>query len=508
MMTNIRRAFLRALAWLPLCFSLSAAAACHNPKDWLEAPSKGVKVFVGYRHPQPNTPSSEERHIGFPPPLPPAMLEKPWEGDLAKEEPGETSAFVSYFEPDGRGQWRLCREESWHSKEKEPFSDNQWYMLSDAAHRNVPALAPWLKTHYSSYAKMFKYDKLGRLAESFAASMRDDGLAVYSLECWRYDDRNRVTLQLKPDQTEACPTGEPDTRDFYYYREFFDFTEPDGSPASMLTWDEINFGDEDDDGGWVKNIHFARLIDPGNPIRQKRFQGGNARADSKRGVLYILGGGRLGERENSIGQSFKYASGGSPPIEYLFLHPEPVPHEMLRDPDNIYKYNRRRDTDITRVIRLHEYFPANQTRIRERFFTAFARTLRHEQLDGEGRLRRAINVGRFSRTDEKYGFYDEDLESAKISLKLIGRELYYRVWEYDADGKATLAALGWGAWPTLLGKPAKIDEADIRFGTPDGTERWKTKEEFFAAFDFDPNAKRAFARAYFDRSRGAVVSPY
>lgn len=485
-----------AFVWLLLCLGLPAAATCHNPKDWLESPIDGVKVFIGYQHGQPNSPSPENIYIGFPPPLEPAMLEKPWEGRLSDKE---RESFVSYFEPDGKGQWRLCREERWWLKGKEPFSDSEkeQHAISETAHKKNPLLAPWLKTHYSISIEIFKYDKLGRLVESFPVARLDKAQAqlpeIGAPECWRYDDKNRVTLHLKARQTKVCPTGEPDRRDSYYYREYFDFAESDGSPAYMVTWDEWNSGDPD--GNWAKRIHFAKLIDSNNPKRENRFQGGNARADSKRGVTQILGGGRLGERENSIGPTFKYASGGEPPIEYLFLHPEPVPYEMLRDPENIYKYARRRDTDVTKVIRLHEYFPANQTRIRERFFTAFARTLRQEQLDDEGRLKRAINVGRFSRADKEYGFYDEDLKSAKISLKLKGRELYYRVWDYDANGKATLVALGWAARPSL-GKPAKIDEADIRFGTPDGTERWKSKEEFFAAFDFDPQAKRAFAEAY------------
>lgn len=510
------------IATVLLGLGTPALALCNNPKNWLESPSEGVKTFIGYRHDRPNDSTSyssdkrqEKLYIGFPPPLPQAMLEKPWPGRLTKKEEtgGETEEekrgrSVSFFEPDGKGQWRLCREELWQPKrtkgwwgrplELEP-NEIEAYALSEAAHKKNPLLVPWLKTQFSVVADIFVYDKVGRLVETFSAfkpereSVNRTGLH----KCWRYDDKNRIILQVDAKHTEVCPKGDPDPRDSFYRRTFYDFNEPDGSPTYMAPWEEQNFGDKN--GDWAKRIKFSKLIEPDNPVPELRYQGGNARADAKRGVTEILGGYRLGERENSIGPSFKYASGGEPPIEYLFVNNDPpVPYEMLKDPDNIYKYNRRRDTDVTKVIKLHEYFPANQTRVKERFFTAFVRTLRQEQLDDEGRLKRAINAGRFSRTDQEFGFYDEDLKKARISLKLKGHELYYRVWDYDASGKARLVALGWGA-RLSLGKPDKIDEATILFGTPDGTVRWKSKEEFFQVFEFDPKAKRAFAHEYIER---------
>lgn len=503
-----------------LLSAFQAEALCNNPKNWLESPSEGVKIFVGYRHPRPNdeyfdaASQSKKLYIGYPPPLPQAMLEKPWPGKLTEKENPETDAekqqqYVSFFEPDGKGQWRLCREEQWLPKRTKGWwgkpleledGEIDQYSISDAGHKNVPVLGPWLKTHFSNMVEIFQYDNDGRLIKNFSVYRSvypTKSTKISPPHCWRYDDKNRITLQLDARVSNACPKGEPDLRDFFYRRAYFNFNEDDGTPTYRTTWDEINYGDEK--GDWAKRIAFTKLIDPNNPNPNDRVQGGNARADAKRGVTEILGGYRLGERENSIGPTFKYASGGEPPIEYLFVNNDPpVPYEMLKDPDNIYKYNRRRDTEITRTFRLHEYFPANQTRIKERFFTAFVRTLRQEQLDDDGRLKRAINVGRFSRKDEEFGFYDEDFNHAKISFKLKGHELYYRVWDYDKNGKATLVALGWGS-RLSLGHPAKIDEAKILFGTPDGVVRWKSKEEFFQAFDFDPRAKRAFAEAYIPR---------
>lgn len=496
-----------------LCVTMQAVARCNNPENWLESPNEGVKVFVGYRHDRPNELLSritgdrpEKLYFGFPPPLPQSMLDKPWEGKLIETETTGRDAkerYVSFFEPDGKGQWRLCREEVWSLKRTKgwwgkplEFSPKEIsdYTVSEDVHKSNPALVPWLTTHYSNLAEIFLYDSKGRLVENFiAAKTESKSVERFPPECWRYDDKNRITLQLKANGTKVCPSGEPDPRDDYYYRVFYSFDEPDGTPTYIASWVEQNYGNQS--GSWTKDISFSKLIDPQNPNPKQRYQGGNARADAKRGLVRILGGYRLGERENSIGPSFKYASGGIPPIEYLFVNNNaPVSYEMLKDPENIYKYNRRRDTDITKVTRLHEYFSANRIHTKDRFFAAFGRILRHEQLDDEGKLKRAINVGRFSRNDGEFGFYDEDLKKAKISLKLKGHELYYRVWDYDANGRATLVALGWGA-RLRLREPEKIDEAKILFGLPDGTIRWKSEEEFFQAFDFDPTGERAFVHA-------------
>ena len=90
------------------------------------------------------------------------------------------------------------------------------------------------------------------------------------------------------------------------------------------------------------------------------------------------------------------------------------------------------------------------------------------------------------------GFYFEHLGDAKKSAKLRFHELYYRVWEFDVGGKEKLVALGWNAKVSVTGKREPVDEADVIYGTPDGVQRWKTKQEFFKVFDFDAYADRAF----------------
>lgn len=93
---------------------------------------------------------------------------------------------------------------------------------------------------------------------------------------------------------------------------------------------------------------------------------------------------------------------------------------------------------------------------RDRFYMAAGRTLRQEQHDETGKLKRAINLGFVGLNRKDGGFY-EDLRG-KVSLKLKGNKLLYRVWEYDAAGKASLVAIG---WDTKFGSAMREDPLDL-----------------------------------------------
>ncbi|PLK46937.1 hypothetical protein C0V76_19355 [Uliginosibacterium sp. TH139] len=229
---------------------------------------------------------------------------------------------------------------------------------------------------------------------------------------------------------------------------------------------------------------------------------GGGHVTSAAGVTKILGGSDLlGSKDKSHNYKWPYASGSLPPVEYFFTKP-PVPISLLRNPEEIYQYDRRRETSVSRVIKLVEHFKAGEHQVRDRFYTALGRTMRQEQYDEQGRLKRVINLldldpmqdGKF------YGDEPQDLKRTKIALRLKTNLIYYRVWEYDDAGKATLVALGWNnRLGSAVAKKEMFDFADIRYGTPDGKEKWQGKEAFFKAFDFDPNARRAYPKNSQDR---------
>ena len=489
----------KCIFWLALALSVfsNAYGACNNPANWLQPPTTGVKVFVGDERELPF--GFATRFTGalrefkgpnfdnpYPPPLPAEMLDKPWHGTLGSSDENH----VSYYEPDGKGQWRICRLETW------PINDG---LLSERLtritlfnHAKNPPLLPYLKTHYLLSVTVFLYDKKGRIAERFVAmppleSGNIDNVG-YLRQCFRFDDKDRPALYVETsDAGEPCPKGDPDPRFSSLRFKYMDLK--DGRIVD--TWAEIHFEGSEKHPTWVKEITFRAPFDMNNPDERRWFQGGNARVDEVKGLTEILGGYNLGAKDQSIGPTFKYESGNEPPSEYYFRKP-PVPMTVLTNPETIYQYDRLRKTDVTSVVKLVERFPANVTRLRERYFVFGPYVVRHEQLDANGRLKRAINVGAHSRQDSPGGFYDEDMKSVKLPWKLKGHDIVYRVWDYDDAGKGKLVAIGWNAEFSLFGKTKDIEHAKIIFGTPDGLERWPTKAEFAKAFDFDEEAKRAY----------------
>jgi hypothetical protein len=470
-------------AALTFLWATTAGAACNNPKNLLESPNEGVKVFVGYQQELSTFASTlNGRQEGqfedkpYPPPLPAEMIDKPWQGKLSKE-----TNFISYYEPDGKGNWRMCRQEKWGPRDSDPVEESE----TQNQGKN-PAVRPWLKTHFMGVATVYLYDAKGRISETFVAlSQEKKGTdPTGERQCFRFDAKDRAELYVRATTSNACPKGEPDLRDNWVRYRYIELK--DGRVTDR--WVESHSGQPDKT--WKKRITFHILIDPNNKDEDKRFQGGSAEADSDNGVTQILAAYHIGEKDESDSYRYKLSDGSEGGSSYYFTRP-PVPMAILDNPDKIYDYDRRRETAVTNVIYLLEFFQAGRHRTRDRIYVGAGRTVRHEQYDEAGKLKRAINLGKFSRKDMDMGFYDENLLGAGISLKLTGHELYYRVWDYDDKGKPKLVALGWND-KFRPGMREAVDFAEIIYGTPDGKQKWKTEEEFFKAFDFDPNAIRAY----------------
>jgi hypothetical protein len=476
------------LALIALSWASTVSAACNNPKNWLESPNEGVKTFVGYKQELPYGFTSQmtgdlpgynpQPDLPYPPPLPAEMLNKSSQGKLSKE-----TNFISYYEPDGKGNWRVCRMEIWVPRGSDPVEKTE----PENQGKN-PLVRQWLKTDAMGYAAVYLYDAKGRIAETFHVSSDRPKESGHSgeRECFHFDAKDRPALYVRATSSNACPKGDkPDPRDF---SERFRYMElKDGRVTD--TWGEQHFGEPD--GSWEKRISFHIPFDLNNKDENLWFQGGNARADPVKGVTQILGGYRLGEKDESMGPTYK-VDGNEQPSEYYFTKP-PVPISMLETPEKIYDYDRRREADVTSIVKLVEFFPAGKHRVRDRFYTAVGNTVRQEQYDEAGKLKRVINLGKFSRQDLDTGFYDEDMKRISLPLKLKGHEIFYRVWDYNDAGKGKLVAIGWNDKLTF-GKHERLDSATIIYGTPDGVPKWKSKEEFFKAFDFDPNASRAYPK--------------
>ena len=471
--------------------SLSAKAACNDPSNWWASPGNGVRTFVGYKQDLQYGFATEfngglpghggEYDEPYPPELPKVMLNGNWNGALAKDG----VSVISYYEPNDRGGWRVCRVETWVPRESGQ-SPSEKDVAADGKNILIKALLGSFKKLHS---EIYLYDGKGRIQEKFSAYSEKMtwGSDTGSRECFRFNDMDRPELYVNAKVTNKCPIGEPDIRDNFRRIKYVDLK--DG--RANIVWYENHMAFPDNQ--WTKRITFKTFFKPTDENEGLWFQGGNARVYPLTGVTQIIGGYNIGSLDQSDSNKYPYASGVLPPVEYYFTNP-PVPMSVLENPDAIYQYDRRRETEVTDGVKLVEYYAAGVHLLRERFYIASAggQTLRQEQYDDQGRLKRVINLGFLKLDKNNGGFYFEHLGDAKKSAKLRFHELYYRVWEFDVGGKEKLVALGWNAKVSVTGKREPVDEADVIYGTPDGVQRWKTKQEFFKAFDFDAYADRAF----------------
>lgn len=482
-LTCLRKPALLALGWI--CLGV-AQAACNNPTNWLESPKDGVKVLIGYEQDLgghfASQPANGLDTPAFAPPLPQDIQANDAQGTLPKDE---DKGVVSYYEPDGKDGWRICRKEDWfrRSESTRPASIAR---TEKNQSRNV-SLAPVLRSHVMGAARVYLYDSKGRIQETFAAAVyepeKSERVTTDERQCFRFNDQNLLQLYVSATATNACPSGDPDSRDTWRRFRYGAFKNDRGQTENGSLW--IQWHQGNGDGRWSESIVFRNSPKPG-PERH----GGNASVDSSKGVTQILGGFNIGLRDRSDGPALKYTDGSSKPIEYYFTKP-PVPVSMLDDIEQLYRHDRRRETQVLSGIKLIEFYPAGAHQPLDRFYMAAGRTLRQEQYDDSGKLKRVINLGFVGLNKKDGGFYDEDLRG-KVGLKLKGNKLLYRVWEYDAAGKAGLIAIG---WDTKFGSAAReepLDLAQLAFGSPDGTVGWKREDEFFKTFDFDPIASRAY----------------
>ena len=145
------------------------------------------------------------------------------------------------------------------------------------------------------------------------------------------------------------------------------------------------------------------------------------------------------------------------------------------------------------IVKLYEFFKANENLSRHRYYMIDGYVLRHEQLDAKGKVTRVITIEdwRQPRPGPKPDVNDKLLNTRHIAL--LAHQVFHRVYDIDAAGKPNLVALSWNR-PIRL-NPAKkvpIELADLVYGTPDGKERWKTEDEFEKAFNTSSGAAQVF----------------
>lgn len=474
--------FNRLMAWFAACLALGSAAqagaACNNPNNWLEAPGPDTKLFIGYK--QDRLSVLNDGREPYPPALPQEMLSKSGPETLPKP-----AGYIAYYEPNGKSGWRVCREDRWGWLQTDTAKKATTLGLTAKYRASNSALEKLTEGYSLWYSKQYFYDSKGRIeriaswyyaSEKYQAAPVDD-------HCLRYDDQDRVILSVEPRSTLVCPKGEPDPRDLWARTSYYEGVDFSGNPTF---YPAINSHSGKPDGTWTESFKPFWVGSGNNALA------GNAEADSQNGVTVIYGSnlGKLDDNAaNTVINEFGHQSGTS----YFFTKP-PVPLEVLKNPELIYQYERRRQTIVEgSILKLFELFKPNEHISRHRYYLLDGYFLRHEQLDEKGRVTRVITVNdwRQKRPGPNPDVNDKLLTNKGI--RLFGHQIYHRVYDIDASGKPTLVAISWNRARRI--NPLQytaIDAADVAYGTPDGKERWKTQEAFEKSFNTSWRAAQVF----------------
>ena len=461
--------------------STLAQAACNSAKNWFEAPGPEIKVFVGYK--QEQKPGFGAFGVGqsatdypYPDPLPKEMLGKEGSGKLSETETSD----ISYYESDGKGQWRIYRVEQWWppTAGNDEAARAQYRKISQGYASGSSALKKLGPRHMALYATLYFYDRKGRIVRLEEGDFQKPEQKAAIKICREYDEEDNLTLLLDPKNSQSCLASPPDVRDEWLrYR----YGKSDGKRVELL--DEWHRGSAA--GKWSKNFGAFRTGVGPDAIY------GAAKAKSGKGLTVIYGS-NAGKLDDNAANTVLDSFGKINAAAYFFTQ-RPTPLDVLDKPETIYRYERRRQTYIDgQQVKLFELFKPNEHRSRHRYYVQ-GDVVRHEQLDANGRVTRVITVNdwRQPRPGPRPDVNDKLLTDKGV--RLIGHQIYHRVYDLDAQGKPTLVALSWNRNIRLNPlKKTNIDSADLVYGTPAGKVRWKSREEFAKYFDFSPVAAQVF----------------
>jgi hypothetical protein len=461
-------------------FVQNSNAECNDPTEWSKFPGNDVTVVVGHRQEFPGGlgdpyVSSGDPISPFPPLFSDQTLKQLGGGKLSTRE----TSYISYYEKDRSGGWRICRLESWwppsagnEQTRAELLSVTTEYTSKKSTFAKLTA------GHMALYATLYFYDSVGRLSRIEEGDFSKKTERALIKICRRYDQKDRLLLFLNPRTTQSCAADVPDVRDEWIR---YKYGEVNGKQVPI--WDEWHHGDGS--GRWSKRFEQFRTGFGTDDIH------GAASAKSHKGVTTIYGStaGKLDDNSaNTVLNEFAQRTGST----YQFTKPR-VPLEVLENPMALYKYERRRQTYIDgQLIRMYELFKPNEHISHHRYYYAGG-MWRNEQVDANGKVTRVITIDDYRQPRPgPHPGVDDKLLTDK-GLRIFGHQIYHRVYDINAKGQPVLMAVSWNRKLRLNPfKGTNIDFADVAYGTPDGKVRWKKLADFEKQFGFTSNAAEVF----------------
>lgn len=347
---------------LGVAFSINAHAGCFNA-DPYALPTSEIRVTIG---------ESAEHLYGFGE-SPEGRASNPFSPspstDLraqdAQQVSGADSMKVQYYEPSSINTYRICRTDLWLPRHSDvPNAQTLSHSKRLIAHTLSKRLIESNRT--LGFSTIYAYDSKGRVIRVEEADFRGGSDTVFKpLHCRRYDDKDRVILWVNPSETHACPKGEPSLRD--EWREYR-YGNRNGADARLRSrW---HYPEKD---GWEETWTSFSIDASPDAVR------GNAHVDDRRGVWEIFGS-TYGKRDDNAANTVVDEFGRWNGSNYYFPNP-PVSLSILENPDELYKYLRRRITHVDGRVRLVELFKPGEHVSQHRFYTLLGLVLRHEQLN-------------------------------------------------------------------------------------------------------------------------------
>ena len=454
---------------------LPAFAACFKA-DPITSPSRDLMTVIDYD--MEGMTSLGESPVGktnstYPPTLTDDQIKQLGNRSVRDGESGK----VSYYEPLAKGGWRLCRIDLWlptldFAPDPVLVEKTKQYSTGNEFAENLVK-----RNRYLAYSTIYAYDPKGRVERIEQADFSERPKPTFQAQhCRRYDERDNVVLWVSPKHTNKCPAGEPSLRDEWRKFKYAMFK---GKQVQILSRWHIPIGETEWKEEWVP-IQLGASPDAVS---------GNAYVDSRRGVREIFGS-NYGKLDNNAANTVVDGSGHWRGSNYYFPK-QIVPASVLENPDELYKYERRRVTNLDSHTRMAELFKPNEHISRHRFYMTEDYVLRHEQLNAQGKVTRIITVNdwRQPRPGPNPDINDNLLSTSVRGLA--GHRIYHRVYEVSANGHPTLVAASWAKSRSLF-KSGSSSDKDLDFGTPDGKVKWRTAEEFYKAFDSSIDARQVF----------------
>ncbi len=459
---------------------------------------------------------------------------------------GEEGATVLFYEPNGQGGRRLCRWENWDNRVAKRGYDGIIAPLPKPLPPTVspqyethPVLKKWAETYHRVVIGHLRYDTHNRLIWYGESRRHDDldgrdpdpkdptdGWVARPYSCFLYDAQGRPSRTVDVDgrldkvrpvvrTCEKRETGEAGLHDYFY-------DSGTGAYRGMRNQFAATNRKRIDLDGAEREAEARRVANapavPGKVIWNYRPDGqsyivrGEWMPQLTNGFIETVHLETTLEAEGHAGSSGRYISDSYDNKFFRYwLYDHLLVRSVLDQDDPIAALKKLHRLRIQKwgPGPVYEHFTP-QGILRHRLFTlGDSRTIRHEQFDETGRLKRIINLGLMTDKNKDY-YYSENLAAYKDQIK-VGPYLMYRVYEYDAAGKEKLVALSWyprspydhmptdivdevkkdikRAWRNHR-HPEKAEENNTFpphfFGTPDGTVKWKDEASFAKHFDLYP----------------------